>query len=110
MLNPSLRFEDKLREASVAPRYGCFASCNDLNLSVVSGYNFVYTTYIQRPLAARFRRVNLFFKYLIFLRISRSVPSITFRIGIAMCISQYTSTTQGRSGPKGNRGDLRSTR
>ena len=40
---------------------------HDLNLSVVSGYNFVYTTYIQRPLAARFRRVNLFFKYLIFL-------------------------------------------
>ena len=27
MLSPSLRFEDKLREASVGPRYGCFASC-----------------------------------------------------------------------------------
>ena len=45
--------------------------------------NLVYVIYIQRLLGARFRKVNLFFKSLIFLRISRFIPRFTFGIGIA---------------------------
>ena len=69
--------------------------------------NFVYTICIQRLLGSSLSKVNLFFKFLIFLRISRFIPRFAFGIGIALSSSQYIYYARTRRpGLTGNGGDL----